>query len=170
MSPYITIRAFCPLCHQEIYHKTVLSNTPTPCGDPRITCPHCGRETTDDNVLELALRPKSWYDTHYMKKTVYIPLIFLPFLGLLVFGLIGMQFEAVRRLPAIVLGLLVFVIFILGLIPGIRYMRHRCDVKPGTAQFESDYRKSEERLRDPQYKQFLFDSGYVKRHGMDEVL
>lgn len=170
MSPYYMYRAYCPLCGQQMYEKRVRSGTPTPCGDPRITCPHCGRETVDTNVLELALRPKQWYRDHYMKRTVYIPLMLLPFALILAFGLIGMQFEVVRRLPVLALVFVFILLFILGIVPAIRYMNGRCDVRPDTVRFETDYRKSEERLRDPEYRQFLRSSGYLEKKGVTERL
>ena len=169
MSPYRTILARCPICREIMYKKTVISNAPTACGDPRITCPHCGRETTDDNVLELALRPRAWYDENYARPAVYITLLFMPWVLLLAFGLIGMQFKAVRELPAFVLVTIVLSIVVLGHIPGIRYMVKRCDVKPTSDHFEHDYWESEQRLRDPAYRQFLLADGYLQRHHIENI-
>ena len=169
MSPYHTIVAYCPLCEKQMRYETVSRKTPPELGCPKVICPHCHQETYDLNITELAIRPRRWYEEHYSNPAVYIPLLILPWIALLAFALIGMQYEAIRNLPAVVLVILIFGILILGNWPAWRYLTDRTSIKVD-ARFDREYKESEKRLQDPEYKRFLQDSGYLKRMGVDYIL
>lgn len=168
MSPSHTIKAICPLCGQVMREKTVWSHRWGEYGDPRITCPHCGKETTDDNITELALRPREWYTQHATNRLIKILLFAMPFILLLLLGAVASATEIFRNMNLLLGVVIVLACFALGLIPALRYTTGRHDFVLDEA-FEAAYLQSEKRLREePGYKRFLVDSGYLKRLNIPE--
>lgn len=169
MSPNNRVVSYCPLCRGRIRERIVRAGARDEYGCPKVTCPCCGQETTDEAILELAIHPREWYDTHLENKKVSVLLLFLPWI--LMGAVIALLFDSdfARSTPGILLGIMILAPLVLGSIPYFRYSCRRVNIRLDE-DFSRAYDESEARLRDPQYKQFLMDSGYAKRHGVEYIM
>ena len=89
--------------------------------------------------------PKAWYEKHHRNP------IIASLLSLLIFALLLFS----SKFPIVVLFLMLILYFI--------YRTNTTKISVQTPGFEKAYEESENRMSDSEYKQFLIDSGYLRR-------
>lgn len=143
-----TIR--CPQCSRVTLQAT--GNIPLEFGDPRSTCPHCGAQYFNPWIIELAYLPKEWYEKNHRRFWIMLLLFLLP----------PAMFPFILRLPENMIGYGVVALMILWAVSISFYQKKTSRISVKDERFDRQYRASERRLSDPEYKKILSESGYIK--------
>ncbi len=137
----------CHHCGGELSRKTT---SQTNYGNALVRCPHCGQYTIDSNIEEMAMQPWKYYlDNQQPKENKIVTYLLYGWLPVLYIAL-GVS-GAIKNLENSTIPMILSI-----LLYAIGIAVYRIKMSKGfniDSYFEKQYKESERRLADPQYRQ-----------------
>ena len=138
----------CHHCGGELSRKTY---SQIGFGNALVRCPHCGQYTIDSNIKEMAMQPWQYYlDNQQLKENKIVKYLVYGWLPALyiILGISGAlksseNFSAVRMVILVLLYAIGIGVYNAKMSKGFNI----------DSYFEKQYKESEKRLADPQYRQ-----------------
>lgn len=141
----------CPSCGYTV--EDTYGSSLTYFGSPVSTCPKCNNKYLNPWTVELAVMPIEWYKKHHRNPVIMLLICLIPFIAL--FGLRNVSSKDL----VIIFILSMVIMFVLLFL----YIKNTAKISVRTPGFTKSYEESEKRLSNPEYKQFLINSGYMDK-------